>query len=281
MFTFPRMNPIWRTAPTCHPMGNGCCWWRWTSTTCGSLAVWFPRTAVLRAARWVRSGEAARSAAWSPDGKWMYFTSNAGGANHIWRQRFPDGQPEQITSGPTEEEGIAMAPDGRSFVTAVALQNTSLWVHDAKGERQISLEGNAAYPKFTPDGKKLCYRVVKEDPTNSHSTGSRRSEGGRPEIGPFRALGARLSVLNYDISADGRQVVMEAPDRDGSRGSGWRRSIAVHRRGRSRMWRAGNRIRAGRRNLLPPTEGTSTVLFTVFSSDGTGLRKALESLCSS
>ena len=54
-------------------------------------------------------------AAWSPDGEWMYFSSDAGGIFHIWRQRFPDGQPEQITSGPTEEEGIAMAPDGRSF----------------------------------------------------------------------------------------------------------------------------------------------------------------------
>ena len=86
--------------------------------------------------------------AWSPDGKWMYFTAETGGANHIWRQRFPDGQPEQITSGPTEEEGIAMAPDGRSFVTAVGVSSVSLWVHTASGERQISLEGNAAYSKI-------------------------------------------------------------------------------------------------------------------------------------
>jgi hypothetical protein len=55
-----------------------------------------------------------------------------------------------------------MAPDGRSFVTAVALQNTSLWVHDARGERQISLEGNGTNPKFTPDGRKLCYLIVGE-----------------------------------------------------------------------------------------------------------------------
>lgn len=62
-------------------------------------------------------------APWSPDGKWMYFTSDAGeGLNHIWRERFPDGEPQQITAGPTEEEGIAIAPDGRSFVTAVALE---------------------------------------------------------------------------------------------------------------------------------------------------------------
>jgi TonB family protein len=94
----------------------------------------------------------------------MYFTSNAVGANHIWRQRFPDGKPEQFTAGPTEEQGIAMAPDGRSFVTAVSLQGASLWLHDSTGERQISVEGNAATPKFTSDGSRLLYRLVREQP---------------------------------------------------------------------------------------------------------------------
>ena len=75
-------------------------------------------------------------AAWSPDGEWMYFSSDSGGAFHIWRQRFPDGQPEQITSGPTEEEGLAMAPDGRSFITAVGLTQSSVWLHDGGGDRQ-------------------------------------------------------------------------------------------------------------------------------------------------
>ncbi len=59
-----------------------------------------------------------------------------------------------------------MAPDGRSFVTAASLQNVSIWLHDARGERQISpLEGIAVNPKFTPDGKKLCYAIVKQTPT--------------------------------------------------------------------------------------------------------------------
>src|SRR5581483_11243506 len=55
-------------------------------------------------------GGSCTFAAWSPDGEWMYFSSDFGGAHHNWRQRFPDGEPEQITSGPTDEEGIAMAP---------------------------------------------------------------------------------------------------------------------------------------------------------------------------
>jgi eukaryotic-like serine/threonine-protein kinase len=162
-------------------------------------------------------GGACTSAAWSPDNKWMYLNSDAGGVNHIWRQRFPDGKPEQVTSGATAEQGIAMAPDGRSFVTAVAMQGKSIWLHDARGERQISaLEGIADNPKFTPDGKKLCYAIVKEAPTPY----SRRPgeiwvadlESGRSE-----PLAPGFQALEYDLSVDGQRVVMEAEDSEGIR----------------------------------------------------------------
>jgi WD40 repeat protein len=149
--------------------------------------------------------------AWSPDGQWVYLTSNAGGANHIWRQRFPDGQPEQVTSGPTEEEGIAIAPDGRSFVTAVALQSASLWLHTPEGERQIQLEGNATDARFTRDGT-LLFRAV-------------RNLGAYPVTGELRMMGVDavrpevltpgMQVVDFDVSRDGRQVVVEATDRDG------------------------------------------------------------------
>ena len=109
-------------------------------------------------------------AGWSPDGAWMYFSSNAGNAFHAWRQRFSAGDtldpPEQITSGPTEEEGLAIAPDGRSFITAVGMKRRSVWVHDSKGERAVSLEGYALNPTFTPDGKKLVYFV--SDSASAH-----------------------------------------------------------------------------------------------------------------
>ena len=156
--------------------------------------------------------------AWSPDGKWMYFSSNAGGLFHIWRQSVPDGQPEQITSGPTEEEGIAMAPDGGSFVTAVGVRQSGVWVHDARGERQISLEGWAFQPRFSPDGTKLVYRI--RTGTSSElwvaDLASNRTEPLLPGF-PIQVAGdfAMGWHAGYDIDSDGRRIVFYSPDRGG------------------------------------------------------------------
>jgi len=147
----------------------------------------------------------------------MYFTSNAGGTYHIWRQRFPDGQPEQITSGPTEEEGIAMAPDGRSFVTAVAVQNVSAWLHDPNGERQIFLEGNTVDVRFTADGKRGFYKVVKQASSSwDHSDIPGELRLMDVETGRSEVVMPGFHALNYDLSVDGQQVVMEIVDRDGT-----------------------------------------------------------------
>jgi DNA-binding winged helix-turn-helix (wHTH) protein/Tol biopolymer transport system component len=99
------------------------------------------------------------SIAWSPDGRWMYFSADVGGTFHIWRQRFPDGKLDQVTSGPTEEEGIAMAPDGHSLVTSVGMVEGTVWLRDRNGERQISSEGYAESPSLSADGTQLFYLV--------------------------------------------------------------------------------------------------------------------------
>jgi DNA-binding winged helix-turn-helix (wHTH) protein/Tol biopolymer transport system component len=221
-------------------------------------------------------GGSCLSAAWSPDGKWMYFTAKPGGVSHIWRQQFPDGRTEQLTSGPTEEDGIAMAPDGQSFVTSVALQSTSLWVHDAKGERQVSLEGNGTNPKFTPDSKKLCYLVAKEA-TNDFAWYRNPGElhcadlqSGRSE--PFQR---GFPIQDYDISADGQRVVMWTTGRDG-KSQFWvapldRSSAPVqvpNVEGSSPMFGPDGDI------IFRRVEKTSTFVYRVHS-DGTNLRKAL------
>jgi eukaryotic-like serine/threonine-protein kinase len=161
-------------------------------------------------------GAACWFAAWSPDGKWMYINSNAGGAFHIWRQRFSNNgsaPPEQITSGPTSQEGIAMDPDGHSFITSVGLTQSAVWIHDSGGERRVSLEGYASDPQFSADGKTLFYLATNNglralwfaDLTSGHA---------EPFLPGF-ALGMGGASSVFDVSPDGSRVVVEAPDSQG------------------------------------------------------------------
>jgi Tol biopolymer transport system component len=162
-------------------------------------------------------------AGWSPDGAWMYFNSSAGDVFHVWRQRFREGEalepPEPITSGPTEEEGIAIAPDGKSFITAVGLKRRSVWLRDSKGERAVSLEGYALNPIFSPDGKKLVYFV-------SSGASAHRGElwiadlatGLTERLLPGFSVGIGGTATArslFDVSPDGQWVVFEASDPGG------------------------------------------------------------------
>jgi serine/threonine protein kinase len=224
-------------------------------------------------------GAGCTGGTWSPDGEWIYVTSKAGGLYHIWRQRFPGGEPLELTSGLTEEEGIAVAPDGRSLVTAVTLQSVSIWLHSSNGERQISqLEGNAAYAKFTPDGKKVCYRVLKEVPRLEPSTYRDLGEVWVADLETRRSqpLVPNFQAHDYDISPDGSQVVMEADDHD-AKPRLWLAPIegrsSPHQipnvEGRQAMFGPGGQIYFRR------TEGQSGFAYRV-QADGTGLRKVVE-----
>jgi Tol biopolymer transport system component len=158
-------------------------------------------------------GAGCTNAAWSPDGKWMYFSSDVGGRFHIWRQRFPDGKPEQVTFGPTEEEGIAIGPQGRSLVASVGMEESAVWIRDSNGERQISSEGFAEAPSLSPDGTKAYYLVRPRGTTGMFTNGELRAvelKGGRPEQ-PLPGF----AVTGYDMSPDGRRIVFAARDPHG------------------------------------------------------------------
>jgi len=151
-------------------------------------------------------------AGWSPDGNWMYFTASTSGGAHIWRQRFPDGAPEQVTSGVTEENGIAFASDGRSFLTSIGTAQSTVWVHDERGDRQVTSEGYSFNPTIAPDGQKLYYVV--------RMLGARAWFSGALWVadlvsGERRRLLPDYQIEVYDISRDGKSVVFTSVDTSG------------------------------------------------------------------
>ncbi len=152
------------------------------------------------------------TSAWSPDGRWMYFTANAGNGFHVWRQAFPDGPPQPLTADANDEDGLALAPDGRSLVTSAGVTQQSLWLHDAKGDRQISLEGTASLPAFSPDGKKLFFIVKKGSVRLSYDGGLWATDLASGEI---QNVLPGVGMSTYSISPDGKRVAYGAKGADG------------------------------------------------------------------
>jgi serine/threonine protein kinase len=161
---------------------------------------------------------ACLSGAWSPDGKWIYLTAKTDDF-HIWRQRFPDGKPEQFTFGPTSQEGIAMAPDGKSLITSVGSQDRSVWLHDKDGDHPISFEGNTSLPRFSSDGHSL-YFLKTNGQTGNDELWIKDLDSGKEERTlkdyPMQEYSAGRDVKQaYSVSRDGKEVAFAMKDQSG------------------------------------------------------------------
>ena len=199
------------------------------------------------------------SAAWSPDGKWMYFGATVGRSAHLWRQRFPDGAPEQITFGPIEEEGIALAPDGRSLVTSVGTRRSAIWIHDASGERAISSEGYAVAPHLSRDGRRVFYLFAQDLGVIGSKLGWMAWSGELRSVdlvsGKTESVLPGISVADYDISRDEKEAVFTTTERNGEKKI-W--LAALDRRTPPRQVAAGRRssiLRWRRRSCLSLARG--------------------------
>jgi Tol biopolymer transport system component len=222
-----------------------------------------------------------RAAAWSPDGKWIYLTAKTDDF-HIWRQRFPDGEPEQLTFGPTSQEGIAMEPDGKSLLTSVGSQDHNVWLHDKDGDHQISSEGDASSPTFSPDGRSLYFQMANGQTRGAElwvkdlSSGDLNS-GKVDRVVPGYAMQTNsIQRKSYSLSQDGKEVAFAMNDQSG----------------RSSLWVAPTSRRSSPRHISSPAvedspfflpdrdlvfraiEGGSNFLYRM-RADGTGRRKII------
>jgi dipeptidyl aminopeptidase/acylaminoacyl peptidase len=131
----------------------------------------------------------------------MFFSAYIGGHSHLWRQRFPRGEPQQITFGPTEEETVFATPDGHSLLTSIGTRQDVLWLHDAAGARALTTEDNASSPWLSTDARRIYFLSANNSVAGVKLTRLDIETGSRAIALP------EFNVTEYDIDPEEQQVV--------------------------------------------------------------------------
>jgi Tol biopolymer transport system component/DNA-binding winged helix-turn-helix (wHTH) protein len=98
---------------------------------------------------------------WSPDGRYIAYSSDRGGKVDIWVQQISGGDPIQITKGPGHHWQPDWSHDGKYIAYRSENDEGGLYIVPALGgaglERKISSFGY--YPRWSPDNSQIMFRA--------------------------------------------------------------------------------------------------------------------------
>ena len=100
-------------------------------------------------------------ATWSPDGRFIAYTSDRGGKFDVWVQQVSGGDPVQITRGPGPNWQPDWSPDGKFIAYRSEAGDGGLFVVPALGgeglQRRVTSFGY--YPHWSPDGQQILFQT--------------------------------------------------------------------------------------------------------------------------
>lgn len=98
---------------------------------------------------------------WSPDGKWLIFTSQRNGNFDIYRVSPEGGNEERLTTDPAYDDGSEYTPDGKYiYFNSVRSGHMQIWRMKADGSEQTQIthsDYNDWFPHISPDGKWIVF----------------------------------------------------------------------------------------------------------------------------
>jgi DNA-binding winged helix-turn-helix (wHTH) protein/dipeptidyl aminopeptidase/acylaminoacyl peptidase len=99
-------------------------------------------------------------ATWSPDGRYIAYSSDRGGKYDIWIQQISGGDPIQITKGPDQNWMPDWSPDGRYIAYRSEEGEGGIYITPALGgaglQRKITSFGY--FPHWSPDGSRIVFQ---------------------------------------------------------------------------------------------------------------------------
>lgn len=108
------------------------------------------------------------NASFSPDGKWIVFTSERGGSADIYRVHQNGSGLERLTDDPAYDDQGALSPDGKqlAFVSSRGTGSADIWVLDLQTKRVQNLTHSPGSfrPSWSPDGKWIAFSSDRNTP---------------------------------------------------------------------------------------------------------------------
>jgi len=142
---------------------------------------------------------------WSPDGRWIAFTSSnpEGGRGEIFVIRPDGGDQRRLSSGPSQVYGLCWTPDARWLIYGCDIDGTSdLWITTIdKGEPVQITRGPAVSdsPAVSADGRRLIFCSGKDKSGLYIAAGPGKS---------LRRILSQLQVHAFALSPDGRRLAL-------------------------------------------------------------------------
>ena len=92
---------------------------------------------------------------WSPDGRFIAYSTNTSGNFDIWVQPLGGGRPVQVTSDPAVDWQPAWSPDGNSLAFRSERDGGGIFIVPALGGRERKLAAFGYNPAWSPDASQI------------------------------------------------------------------------------------------------------------------------------
>jgi len=94
---------------------------------------------------------------WSPDGRFIAYSSDRGGNFDIWVQPVGEGDPVQVTKSPAHDWQPDWSPDGNRLVFRSEREGGGLFVVPALGGNERKISSFGYRPRWSPDGSQILF----------------------------------------------------------------------------------------------------------------------------